>query len=305
MNSLFIGSGVAIVTPFDKDGKIDFKKFKELIDFQIKNKTDAIIVCGTTGEGSTLSVQERLDLFGTAAQYADKKVPIIGATGSNSTSFTLELGKEADKTGIDAHLIITPYYNKTNQSGLIRHFHTIADEFTKPIMMYNVPTRTGMNIEPSTYKKLAEHENIVAVKEADANIAKIIKSMVACEDKLDFYIGNDDMISVATSLGFKGVVSVLSNVLPRFTHDMTICGVNGFCERCAQMQKDVMTLVEYLFCDVNPIPVKHIMNLLGFGVGDSRLPLCGVSDKLKGELELICEAYCEMFDEEKYPMLIS
>lgn len=304
MNSLFTGSGVAIVTPFDKDGKIDFKKFKDLIEFQIANKTDAIIVCGTTGEGSTLSIKERLKLFETAVDVANYNVPIIAATGSNSTSFTQEIGAEAEKIGIDAHLLITPYYNKTNQNGLVKHFYTLADSFEKPIMMYNVPTRTGMNIEPNTYKKLAQHDNIVAVKEADTNICKIIKSMVACDDKLDFYIGNDDMISVATSLGFKGVVSVLANVLPKYTHDMTIYGVNGFCEKCADMQKDIMRLVEALFCDVNPIPVKHIMNLLGFGVGDCRLPLCGVGDELKGELEMVCEAYYEMFDREKMPISI-
>ncbi|MFI3141081.1 MAG: 4-hydroxy-tetrahydrodipicolinate synthase [Clostridia bacterium] len=285
MNPIFIGSATAIVTPFDKDGKINFEKFNELIEFQIRNNTDALVVCGTTGEGSTLSVDERLELFKFAVDAANNRVPIIGATGSNSTAFTLELGALAEQTGIDAHLIITPYYNKTSQTGLVKHFHTLADSFTKPIMMYNVPTRTGMNIEPQTYKKLSEHENIVAVKEADSNISKIIKSMVACEDQLDFYIGNDDMISVATSLGFKGVVSVLSNVLPKYTHEMTMHGFIGNCEKCSDMQKQVMDLIEKLFCDVNPVPIKHMMNKLGFDVGGCRLPLYATSENLSFEIE--------------------
>ncbi len=278
MTPLFIGSGVALVTAFDRDGKINFSKFKQLIEFQIANGTDAIIVCGTTGEGSTLTTDERLSLFESAVKIIDGRVPVICGTGSNSTSFSLSLAKEAEKLGIDAHLMVTPYYNKTSQSGLVSHYYKLADNLEKPIIVYNVPTRTGMNIKPETYKKLSYHENIIAVKEADSNIAKLIKSLVLCENRLDFYIGNDDLISVAMSLGCKGVISVIANILPSFTHEMTITGYNGNCAMCAKMQKKAMDLVECLFMDVNPIVIKELMNRCGIEVGPCRLPL-GTTDK--------------------------
>ncbi len=284
MKPVFIGSGVALITPFDKDGKIDFKRFEKLIEYQIENKTDAIIVCGTTGEGSTLTVYERLNLFSAAVEVARGRVPIIGGTGSNSTSFSLSLIKEAEKTGIDAHLSVTPYYNKTSQEGLIRHYYTLADEAEKPIIVYNVPTRTGMNILPETYKKLSEHHNICGVKEADSSIAKLVKSVKLCGDKLDFYIGNDDMICPAIACGCKGVISVLSNIMPEFTHEMTMEGINGNTEKCREMQEDVIDLVDALFCDVNPIPVKYAMKLLDMDTGIVRLPLCEISEAKKIKL---------------------
>ena len=277
MNPLFIGSGVALVTPFDRDGKINFRLFKKLIENQIANKTDAVVVCGTTGEGSTLTVEERLELFAAASETIRKRVPLICGTGSNSTSFTLNVAKKAEECGIDAHLMVTPYYNKTSQKGLVEHYYTLADKLEKPIIVYNVPSRTGMNISPETYKKLSEHENIVAVKEADTCIPKLIKSIVLCEDKLDFYCGNDDLVSVCTSFGFKGVISVLANILPYYTHEMATHGVNGECKVCAKMQKDVMELVENLFIDVNPIPVKAAMKIAGTDVGSCRLPLSDLS----------------------------
>lgn len=273
MKPIFIGSGVALVTPFDKDGQINYSRFKELIEFQIANNTDAIVVCGTTGEGSTLSVEERLKLFETAVETVNKRVPVIGGTGSNSTSFSLDFAKEAEKIGIDAHLSVTPYYNKTSQSGIVKHYFTLADNLEKPLIVYNVPTRTGMNISAQTYKKLSIHQNIIGVKEADTNISKLIKSIVLCSDNLDFYIGNDDLISVATSLGCKGVISVLANLLPSYTHEMTISGVEGNCVKCANMQKTVMELIECMFIDVNPIMIKEIMSYCGLDVGKCRLPL--------------------------------
>lgn len=284
MKPVFIGSGVALITPFDKDGKINFERFEKLIEYQIENKTDAIIVCGTTGEGSTLTVYERLKLFSAAVGVADGRVPIIGGTGSNSTSFSLSLAKEAEKTGIDAHLMVTPYYNKTSQNGLIKHYCALADELEKPIIVYNVPTRTGMNIAPETYRELSKHKNIVAVKEADTNIAKIIKSIKLCGSDLDFYIGNDDMICPAMSIGCKGVISVLANIMPKFTHEMTIYGYMGNFGDCSDMQGKVIDLIEGLFSDVNPIPVKAAMKHLGYDSGFLRLPLCEMSQEKENKL---------------------
>ncbi len=293
MTPLFIGSAVALVTPFDKDGKINFPLFKKLLEFQIANKTDAVVICGTTGEGSTLTVDERLSLFQTAVDTVRGRVPVICGTGSNSTSFTVDFAKRAEKYDVDAHLIVTPYYNKTSQKGLISHYYTIAEQLQKPVLVYNVPSRTGMNIQPSTYKALGEHENIIGVKEADTNISKLIKSLVLCEGKLDFYVGNDDLISVAMSLGCKGVVSVLSNVLPEYTHEMTLAGINGESKKCAKMQKDIMSLIECMFLDVNPIMVKEIMNRMGVEVGPCRLPLGKCDEKfyeiVESEIKKISE----------------
>lgn len=277
MKPVFIGSGVAIITPFDKDGKINFKRFEKLIEYQIENKTDAIIVCGTTGEGSTLTVYERLNLFSTAVEVAQGRVPIIGGTGSNSTSFSLSLIKEAEKTGIDAHLSVTPYYNKTSQEGLVKHYYALAEEAEKPLIIYNVPSRTGMNITPETYKKLSQHNNICAVKEADPNMAKLIKAVKLCEGRLDFYTGNDDLICPAVACGCKGVISVLANIMPEFTHTMTVKGISGSIDECRKMQEETIELIEALFCDVNPIPVKAAMKKLGMDSGVLRLPLCEMS----------------------------
>lgn len=291
MNPVFVGAGVAIITPFDKEGKIDFERFSKLIEFQIANKTDAIIVCGTTGEGSTLSVEERLKLFSYAVQQVNGRVPVIGGTGSNSTFFTRDLALEAEKTGIDAHLIVTPYYNKTSQDGLIKHYTYLADTLDKPIIVYNVPTRTGMNILPETYLKLSGHTNIVAVKEADTNISKLIKSKSLCGDRLDFYIGNDDMISVSAYVGCKGVISVLSNILPGFTHKMTMCALNGNISEANAMQASSLEIIEAIFCEVNPIPIKSAMKILGYDSGFLRGPLCKLTDEKQRCLEAIINKY--------------
>lgn len=294
MAPIFIGSGVALVTPFDKDGKINYTRFKELIEFQIKNNTDAIVVCGTTGEGSTLSVSERLEMFKVASDTIKKRVPLICGTGSNSTSFSLEFAKEAENIDIDAHLSVTPYYNKTSQKGIIKHYFTLADNLKKPVIVYNVPSRTGMNINAETYKSLSYHNNIIAVKEADANISKLIKSLVLCDDRLDFYIGNDDHISVATSLGCKGVISVMANILPSYTHKMAAEGIKGNCGICAQMQKKIMDFIECLFMDVSPIIIKEVMCRCGYDVGGCRLPLVDTSDKYIEIITHIIEKYKEI-----------
>lgn len=299
MAPIFIGSGVAIVTPFDKDGKINYSRFKELIEFQIKNHTDAIVVCGTTGEGSTLSVSERLEMFKVASDTINKRVPLICGTGSNSTSFSLDFAKEAENIDIDAHLSVTPYYNKTSQSGLVKHYYTLADNLEKPLIVYNVPSRTGLNITAETYKELSFHKNIAGVKEADTNISKLIKSMVLCDDRLDFYVGNDDHISVAASLGCKGVISVLANIMPSYTHKMTCEGINGNCMLCAQMQKKIMDFVECLFMDVNPIIIKEVMNRCGLDAGGCRLPLVNTSEKYSEIISHIIEEYKELLKLEK------
>lgn len=279
MKPVFTGSGVAIVTPFSKDEKIDYDVFEKLIEFQIANNTDAIIVCGTTGEGSTLTVEERLSLFRFAAEKIRGRVPLICGTGSNSTSFSLEVAKEAEKCGADAHLMVTPYYNKTSQKGLIKHYYFLADRLKKPLIVYNVPSRTGMNIKPETYKNLSLHENIVAVKEADTDIVKLEKSINICRENLDFYIGNDDMIAASCSVGCKGVISVLANILPSFTHKMASEGIFGSVGESLAMQNEVLELAQTLFCDVNPIPVKEAMHILEMCPGKLRLPLCETNEK--------------------------
>lgn len=291
MNSVFVGAGVAIITPFDKDGQIDFERFSKLIEFQIANKTDAIIVCGTTGEGSTLSVKERLSLFSHAVQQVHGRVPVIGGTGSNSTFFTLDLAKEAETTGIDAHLMVTPYYNKTSQKGLIKHYNYLADKLTKPIIVYNVPSRTGMNVQPETYKELSKHSNIVGVKEADPNISKLIKTLFVCEDCLDFYIGNDDIIATSAYLGCKGVISVLSNILPMYTHNMTKAALNRQTRVANSMQGKALELIDTIFSDVNPIPIKTAMRILGYDIGYLRGPLCDMTQDKSNNLQTVLEKY--------------
>ena len=298
MNSVFVGAGVAIITPFDKDGQIDFERFSKLIEFQITNKTDAIIVCGTTGEGSTLSVKERLELFSYAVERVHGRVPVIGGTGSNSTFFTIDLAKEAEKTGIDAHLMVTPYYNKTSQAGLIKHYRFLADSLTKPIIIYNVPSRTGMNIKPETYRELALHDNIIGVKEADPDISKLIKSLALCGDNLDFYIGNDDLITASAYLGCKGVISVLSNILPEFTHNMTLAALKGNLNEANEMQGEVIELIESLFSDVNPIPIKTAMRILGYDIGYLRGPLAEMSTENRSKLETVLIKYKYLLSQE-------
>lgn len=291
MKSLFSGSCTALITPFLNNGEIDYETFGKLIEFQIENETKALVICGTTGEGSTLTVEEKLHLFDVAVKKARKRVPVIAGTGSNSTSFALNLAKEAEKREIDAHLIVTPYYNKASQKGIIEHYFALADNLRKPIIVYNVPSRTGVNISPETYSILSEHNNIIAVKEADTSIAKLIKSMYLTKDKLDFYVGNDDMITVGASLGCKGVISVISNIAPRFTSEMAQTGIDGNIKASAQMQKQSIGLIEALFSDINPIPVKAAMKYLKICEDTMRLPLSSMNELNKAELYNVIEKH--------------
>lgn len=291
MKPLFIGCATALVTPFLKDGEIDFQCFKKLIECQISKGVNAIVICGTTGEGSTLTVDEKLKLFETAVKTAEKRVPIIAGTGSNSTSFALNLAKEAEKVGVDAHLIVTPYYNKASQNGIIRHYFTLADNLSKPVLVYNVPSRTGVNISSETYKALAEHDNIIGVKEADPNIGKLAKSIYLTEGKLTFYIGNDDLITASASLGAKGVISVLSNIAPEFTSEMAKAAIESKTEKSASMQKNAIALIDALFSDVNPIPIKTAMKYLGLCGDTMRLPLSPINSIEKEKLIDTTEKY--------------
>ena len=284
MEPIFVGCGTALVTPFHEDGKIDLECFIKLIEFQIKNGTDAIIVCGTTGEGSTLTVEEKLLLFEVAVKTVKKRVPVIAGTGSNSTSFALNLAKEAEKCGIDAHLIVTPYYNKCSQNGLAEHYFTLADKLEKPLIVYNVPSRTGVNISPETYEKLSEHQNIIGVKEADPDMGKLAKSLELCKEKLTFYVGNDDLITAAASLGTKGVISVLSNIAPGFTQKMVKSAIDGKMKESADMQKNAIKLIASLFSDVNPIPIKTAMAYLSMCGETMRLPLSPMTSLLREKL---------------------
>lgn len=285
MKHPFIGTGAALVTPFREDYTVNYELFDRLIDFQLENGTDAVVVCGTTGEGATLTIKERMALFQRAADRINGRVPLICGTGSNSTSFCLETAKEAENRGADYHLIVTPYYNKTSQQGLLRHYFTLADALQKPVIVYNVPSRTGMNIRPETYEALSKHDNIVAVKEADPDIGKLTESIARCGDRLTFYSGNDDLSAAACAVGCKGTISVLSNVFPRFAHDLNTLAVNGKTAEAAAMQQQAVALNKALFCDVNPMPVKYAMEVLGYPVGGCRLPLVSLSDSAKRMVE--------------------
>ena len=273
--TIFTGAGVAIITPMNADGSINFDKLGELIDWQIAEGTDAIIICGTTGESSTMTDEEHIDTIKFAVDRVNHRIPVIAGTGSNHTDYAVGLSKKAEEVGADAILLVTPYYNKTSQKGLIVHYTTIANAVNIPIILYNVPSRTGVNITPETLKELSKVKNIAAVKEASGNISQIARVAALCGDDLDIYSGNDDQIVPIMALGGKGVISVLSNVMPKETHEITqLCLENKYPEAQAKMNK----VLEFansngLFCDVNPIPVKEALNLMGWEVGECRLPL--------------------------------
>ncbi len=276
--SLFTGSGVAIVTPFNESG-VDFEKLRELLEWHIEQKTDAIIVCGTTGEASTMSEQERKETIKFTVDVINGRIPVIAGTGSNNTKAAVEMSKWADSIGVDGLLVITPYYNKTTQRGCIEHFKAIASQVSKPIIIYNVPGRTGLNITPETLFELSKVENIAAVKEASSNIVQIAEIAQLCGDKLDIYSGNDDQIVPLMALGAKGVISVVANIIPRETHDLCEKFFNGDLKGSLDMQLKMLPLVKALFIETNPIPVKTAMNLMGMNVGHLRLPLVDMSNK--------------------------
>ncbi len=290
-NTIFNGAAIAIITPMNSDGSINYDKLGELIDTQIENGTDAIVICGTTGEASTMTDQEHRECIRYAVKHTAGRVPVIAGAGSNDTAYAVELSKEAEEMGADALLHVTPYYNKTTQKGLIAHFNAIADAVNIPIILYNIPGRTGMGIEVATVKELAKHKNIAAIKEASGNISYAAKLIAECGSDIDVYSGNDDMIVPLMSLGAKGVISVLSHVLPKETHDMVqLCLDNNFAE-ATKLQIEYLDLINDLFIEVNPIPAKEALNMMGFAAGPCRLPLCEMSDEHKAKLRASLERH--------------
>lgn len=270
---IFTGSCCAIVTPFDKNGNPDFDELGRIIEFQIENKTDAIIACGTTGEASTLDDKEHLSVIEYIINKVDGRIPVVAGTGSNDTRHAVELCKSAKALGATSFLMVTPYYNKTTQRGLIAHYTTVADSVDTPIILYNVPSRTGVNITPATLNTLADHPNIVGIKEASGNMAQVVTMLALCGDRIDFYSGCDEINVPMISVGAKGTISVLANVAPLQTHNMIQCALDGNFEEAAKKQLEANELIGALFCEVNPIPVKQAMNLLGFNCGKTRMPL--------------------------------
>lgn len=281
---IFKGCGTAIATPFNENG-VNFEVFKQLIDNQIKEGVDSIIVCGTTGESATMSEAERKDTIKFVVDTVNKRVPVIAGTGSNNTKSAIEMTKYAESIGVDGVLVVTPYYNKATQKGLIEHFTKIAKETTLPIIMYNVPGRTGVNILPETCYELSKIDNIVAIKEASGNISQVAKIASLCGDHLAIYSGNDDQIIPVLSLGGIGVISVLSNIKPKFTHDMVYDFFTGDVKEACKKQLDSIELIDCLFSEVNPIPVKSALNILGYDYGIPRLPLTEMSESNKDKLK--------------------
>ena len=278
-NTIFTGAGVAIITPMNADGSINYDGFAENIEYQIANGTDAIIVCGTTGEASTMTDEEHIECIRFAVEKTAGRIPVIAGTGSNDTKYAVELSKIAQEKGADGLLLVTPYYNKASQKGLVAHFTAIADAVDIPIILYNIPGRTGVSIDMNTYKILGQHKNIVAVKEASGNISYTSKLIAQCGDLLDVYSGNDDIIVPIMSIGAKGVISVISNIMPKETHEITqLCLANN-CEEAAKLQMKYLELINNLFIEVNPIPIKEAMNQMKMPSGPCRLPLCEMTDE--------------------------
>ncbi len=274
---VFTGSGVALVTPMKQDGSINYDVLGELIEFHIKNGTDAIVACGTTGESSVLDHEEHCKEIQFVVEHVNKRVPVIVGSGSNDTRYAVELSKTAQELGANALLMVTPYYNKTSQAGLIRHYNYVADRVDTPIILYNVPSRTGVNIKPETYYELSKHPNIVATKEANGDVCSVARTMALCGDDLAVYSGEDSQMLPIFALGGKGVISVLANVLPKETHQIYADYASGNTESSRKAFLHYMELIDALFMDVNPIPVKSAMNLIGVDCGECRLPLTGMN----------------------------
>jgi 4-hydroxy-tetrahydrodipicolinate synthase len=290
--SVFTGAAVAIVTPFFSDGSVNYDELDKLIEYQIKNSTDAIVICGTTGEASTLSHEEHVDVIKHCVKTVNGRVPVIAGTGSNSTETAIYLSQEAQKAGADAVLLVTPYYNKATQKGLYVHFKDTADSISIPCILYNVPSRTGCNILPETAVKLAKDvDNIVAIKEACGNISQIAKLIQLAEGSIDVYSGNDDQIVPIMSLGGLGVISVLSNVAPRQTHDICQACLDGDFKTASRLQLEALPLIDSLFSEVNPIPVKKALNLMGFEAGPLRKPLTEMEEANAKILQENMKAY--------------
>lgn len=275
---LFKGSAVALVTPFTEDNNVNFEKLGELIEYHIENDTDALVVCGTTGEATTMSESEIFAVIKYTVEKVNKRIPVIAGTGSNNTMLSVHMSQEAEKLGVDGLLIITPYYNKTNEKGLKLHFETIANSVKLPIILYNVPGRTKVNIKPSVVAELAKIDNIVAVKEASGDLAQVAEIAKLVPKDFAIYSGNDDTILPLLSLGGSGVISVLANICPKETHDLVTKFFEGDIEGSKKLQLDMDALIAALFIEVNPVPVKTAMNILGFNVGDLRLPLAEMEE---------------------------
>ncbi|MDO4299264.1 MAG: 4-hydroxy-tetrahydrodipicolinate synthase [Lachnospiraceae bacterium] len=290
--SVFTGAGVAIITPMYDNGEVNFEKLGEILEDQIAHKTDAIIICGTTGEASTLSHEEHLDVIRYAINKVAKRIPVIAGTGSNCTATAVYLSQEAEKAGADAVLLVTPYYNKATQNGLKKHFSEIANSIHIPVILYNVPSRTGCNIQPETAVWLAKNvENIVGIKEASGNISQVAKLMRLADGCIELYSGNDDQIVPILSLGGKGVISVLSNVAPEQTHNIVAAFMEGDVQKSCRLQLEALDLCDALFCEVNPIPVKKAMSLLGWEAGPLRGPLTELEDAHVEQLKKAMKDY--------------
>ena len=281
---LFTGCGTAIATPFDKNG-VNTTEFKKLIEFQIQEGADSIIVCGTTGEASTMTEKEKIAAIKTAVETSNGRIPIIAGSGGNNTTQAIKMSKLAQSLGVDGLLIVTPYYNKTTQAGLVEHYKTIANEVDLPIIVYNVPGRTGLNITPQTCLELSKINNIVAIKEASGNLSQVAEIANLCGDNLTIYSGNDDQILPVLSLGGKGVISVLSNIEPKATHNMVQYFLDGKTKEATELQIKAIPLIKALFSEVNPIPVKEALNIVGYNYGIPRLPLVKMTDSGKAMLE--------------------
>ena len=283
---IFKGCGTAIATPFNEEG-VNLQEFSKLVEEQINQGVDSIIVCGTTGESSTMTEEEKLKTIECAVKTSNGRIPIIAGTGSNNTKNVIEMNKKVEKIGVDGLLIVTPYYNKTTQEGLIRHYSEIAKNTKLPIILYNVPSRTGLNIKPETALELSKIENIVAIKEASGDLSQIAKLANLCRENLNIYSGNDDQVIPILSLGGIGVISVLSNIKPKYTHEMCYNYFNGEVKKASKMQIDAIPLINALFSEVNPIPVKEALNICGYNYGEPRLPLIPMS-KEKREILKKC-----------------
>lgn len=291
--AIYEGAGVALITPMDENGMVNYDKLRELLEEQIEEKTDAIVICGTTGEASTLSHEEHIDVIRFTNEVVGGRIPVIAGTGSNCTDTAIYLSKEAQKIGVDGLLLVSPYYNKATQNGLIKHFTAVAESVDIPILLYNIPGRTGVNILPETIAYLVKNvKNIVGVKEASGDFSAIAKLMYLCKDiDIDLYSGNDDQIVPLMSLGGKGVISVLSNIAPRKTHDICRAMLEGNIELGRKLQIEAMNVINNLFTEVNPIPVKAAFNLMGKKVGNPRLPLTDMEDSNKEKLRLALREY--------------
>lgn len=290
-NPIFTGAGVAIITPFTADGKVNEKVLAEIIEYQISHSTDAIVICGTTGESATLDHNEHTQAIKVAVDVTAGRIPVIAGTGSNDTAYALKLSNDAEKLGVDGLLMVTPYYNKASQEGLIKHFNYVADRVSTPIILYNVPSRTGCEIKPETYAELAKHKMIYAAKEATGNLSSIAKTISLVPEDFAIYSGNDDQITPIMSLSGKGVISVLSNILPQVAHDIAQTALDGDFKKSAELQLKYLELCNAMFMDVNPIPVKVAMRMMGIDVGPLRLPLCDMTPANTEKLKSVLQKY--------------